>query len=962
MQNRRLLLGTFIAAASLCLFFLGERDAFGAVEMTVDAKAAQGVSHGADLVEMTAIPGTAWKMLIADVNADGTEDLIIGTYEMLVVCLDGKSRQITWTKKLEGVPLALVSVKNDKGKGADILISTGAYQLMRLNGQGQERWTQKTQDLCFAIAAGDLTHDGKTEIAVGGADTIIRILAGNGNPLLESPKQGRIIRAMAVRQMGNKQSELVVNIMFFGIQGFRVPNWEPLWRGDVLAVKNRNTQKRLKVKSTRYGLTNVTGTLLAADLDGDSVDEVIVGSRQNRITVFKDAGKIAWQAHLPFVYETSYSRWTWPQVSVVQQEKGAAPLIAATSYNQGICLYSARGEEVFAGRLKGSFYSFASPYSKDGKVYFGSRVPGDSHVYAIPGTQAGMKAIAAFEPASTSREVQENLAKLDKAISQQTIQPPIDRKDRIRHILNRPPPKNLHDISGLAQQYHQVSDIAGRNRVEIVFRINFSEDPADTNLPQILAPGQEQGLFSQKDIVKFAEMLEKEKVTFLLFGGHGSKPKLTLETIEAVFKAAPTRCIGVGFDEDNNMQLLSGFVSDHIVPLMEICTRYKDKHVMMREMRRWWCDIVQSKSISQQLFQARFRDVLIPIYKGNNPSSSEMNIGAILGLWKSGKVNTWGASILTDSLRWGHIVELSGACQPDQILRGETAMAAMGARVFWVELFHIQFRLTHGQDMLSRQYMGKADPSYEMVCFPFGNARRMLWQMAERGVLEKVSPEQVVVSPLGLQLEYQDTNNAVSLIHKPLDSPNPFSNVSWAMATTHPNYSGKILYHARTYFDTLYPTTPYGYFVFLPPSEADKNIPGITEKLSIKDQTIMENNRALEPQKAAQLLEKKAQEAAGRLPYSTPDAFLVIQQLGDSRDKLILVDPHMLGPKEVNAVVTAAVPLEGCRIRDILSNEIIPSEKNRFQCTVPAGGIRILEVTKVQKRNDEKQTCTIQGF
>ncbi len=488
--------------------------------------------------------------------------------------------------------------------------------------------------------------------------------------------------------------------------------------------------------------------------------------------------------------------------------------------------------------------------------------------------------------------------------------------------------------------------MAGPN-IEIVFHPLLSErDPSIEG--EKMTVDQTGAMINRERFVEIARIFEKNNMFFMLYGSHASIPKMTLDTIEAVFKAAPETCVGVGIAEEN-LHRFEGMLKTFLIPLMELSLKYQKK-IYAREPRSFWFWFAQNESVTKGLFQSRYKDVLIPISKNNNLASVELNVGTLVGLWKAGIINSWGTSALHDSLRWANIYELSGESQPDQILRAELAMASMGCTVYFIEQGNTEFLLEPGNINPYFLYAGKSDPRYSLGYYPLGNARRLFWQLWDKGIITSIRPDQLLISPLSFIIDYiKDTSSAFNVIRRYLGEKRaPFDTTNFTMETTHSNYIGRLLYGAQTYFDTLYPKTPYGYFALYPFNAkhvllSDKK----KEYLLVRENYIYKLG---EERKGNELDIKAildiAEKASLALPFHCKNAFMSIQLLSPNHYRLILIDPNYLIPKGKKISIHANFSLSKYKIIDSLNKETIIPKERTIYITIPAGGFRIIEVMK----------------
>jgi outer membrane protein assembly factor BamB len=145
---------------------------------------------------------------------------------------------------------------------------------------GKSRWTfqsPKPGDAVTACAAADLNGDGCDEILAGSEQGGMWCLASDGRTAWQAAAKGRITTAGAGRLDRSAQK-----CALFGSEDCKVyafaPDGTPKWSYEMPTYKQAG---RVRV-------------LLAADLDGDGIDEVIVGGDNWRYYVLDAQGRERW--------------------------------------------------------------------------------------------------------------------------------------------------------------------------------------------------------------------------------------------------------------------------------------------------------------------------------------------------------------------------------------------------------------------------------------------------------------------------------------------------------------------------------------------------------------------------------------------------------------------------------------------------------------------------------------------
>ena len=247
----------------------------------------------------------------ADIDADGEDELVFGNSDGYLHILDWNESQGTFIEKFQSVDLGgavrgLEIVQLDDDAALEIIIGhtwadsgkvkilDGATLKSEINWTSGLSWshTQSTERDTYGLAAGDLDGDGVMELAVGGSQGYLWVVDA------DTPETD------VGRDVEPEEAEWYVDLTeLFG------SNNENVWgltMGNLDADENMEVavgtkqgwvgvfdgasgelQWKLDIQDDSHHQDGWCYGLLAVDLDGNGIDELVV-AQQKRLTIFKD--------------------------------------------------------------------------------------------------------------------------------------------------------------------------------------------------------------------------------------------------------------------------------------------------------------------------------------------------------------------------------------------------------------------------------------------------------------------------------------------------------------------------------------------------------------------------------------------------------------------------------------------------------------------------------------------------
>jgi outer membrane protein assembly factor BamB len=128
---------------------------------------------------------------IGDLDGDGQEEILLGSYNDTLYCLDAMTGNTKWTYSVgvNHVPAGPVVIADLDGDGVCEVVGSAWFRHFALNANGTERWTYTDPQWAYSFrgpAVADLNGDKYLDVVFGTSSGILRGLNGsNGQPLFQ---------------------------------------------------------------------------------------------------------------------------------------------------------------------------------------------------------------------------------------------------------------------------------------------------------------------------------------------------------------------------------------------------------------------------------------------------------------------------------------------------------------------------------------------------------------------------------------------------------------------------------------------------------------------------------------------------------------------------------------------------------------------------------------------------------
>lgn len=913
-----------------------------------------------------------WKTTHNKVDSKSDRHLILGGVDGNIYILNDKG-EVLIKRNFEGIPSDIVSADIDNSPGDEIVTSVMDKEgnIVLLDGKMNTVWKYNDARTFLAVGAGDINNDGVKEIVGGTSSGEIYALSNKGKVIWKKSISGESsISAIAVGNIdGISGDEIIVGtreegIYFLGGNGNILRHVEP-------ALKEAEGKRHNKM----FWIRNIQ----IDDINNDGRNEIVVGSRPSgMITVLNDRGELVWRTNFPDIVNS----WSNAQISIgnltgdkgkeiicllhgigIGANRNTTPIIVLDSQGR-ICskifpeasyltidtIPSGSGyDQVLLGTTTRSTKLLLTEL-KDLPDYISKRhvtktdestdelyrkiTNRSSVVSAIKGGGRKIHVLQSFTFSDGPKEI-EKLYSFLKARESDRLAFEI-MIDGLREKESGDGVAGGKDRKDGKERREMVKGQKKKGKKEKHQDIDQDQDQEDYHVPDRFKGERN---YSQSDILRFVSEMEQKNIPFYIRVAKNNQLHLSLPTVEKILVAAPGSCRGFIANECSYTR--RGF--DHFVTsmekIMDLLVKYGEKKLIFDEHFDFWFEIPSDYSIASRIFKPAYKNVLIPMYKTNRPHIPELNLGMIMGMWKSGIFKDWGYSAQDDVWKWESIF-LSRS--PDVLLRMEVLAASLGATYFRIE----------GNGEFAKQERGSyvLDPDSK-------RHRDFFHSMVRRGVI--IPPdrsEQVLSSPVLFQKEFNPQQMPkVSETHqsywlKKFGQRGLFS-YEFPLKRVKDEYLPALWTGMDCYYEGLLPKTPYGFVSFVPQWVKPDPQTWASRFVVKENGSIMDSEGRKIPQgDEKKVILESLKKYGNQLPFSADNVVLSINKSDDGNYLIYLIDPNQFNVHDISTKLKLNVKEQVAKVEDVIENKPLNINNSEIQVTVPAGLFKVLRVVPVVKK------------
>ncbi len=248
----------------------------------------------------------------ADLNGDGRQEVVAGARSWRYYAFNATGKQLWQYESVHDATAGAAADLDRDGKD-EVLAGTNYYWWSCIRGDGSRAWgySSRTGPTANAVAAGDIAGDDKWEAIFGGADGYLHVLSANGK-LLWKRNVGDEVTGVAAADLDHDgKAEVIASSLSFSVYAFR-GDGKRVWRTDlgeavaamaVLRVKGGQPLIAAGTDTGRVVVLDAAGKIVressaamppssvlkivAADLDGDGVDEIVVSGEDGSLRALR---------------------------------------------------------------------------------------------------------------------------------------------------------------------------------------------------------------------------------------------------------------------------------------------------------------------------------------------------------------------------------------------------------------------------------------------------------------------------------------------------------------------------------------------------------------------------------------------------------------------------------------------------------------------------------------------------
>lgn len=270
----------------------------------------------------TRLGGTVNDLAVADLDGDGSEEIIVGRQDHWLTVLGADfaerwSRQLQFYRKAPAVNVVFAGDLDGDGR-PEVVCGADNWRFYAFSADGDELWNYESVHPSRSGAVADLDGDGKAEVICGTHYYWASVLNGTGTRRWQA-RFGPICHAVAV---GSFAGDRTRGVVFGG--------------GDGAVHAFDHAGRNLAT----YNTGDEVVTVAALDLDGDGRDEFAAGSLNHSVYAFNAAGERLWRTDLGS-----------PLVRIHPLPAAAGNLLAAITAGGRVAVLDAAGRIVARAEL-----------------------------------------------------------------------------------------------------------------------------------------------------------------------------------------------------------------------------------------------------------------------------------------------------------------------------------------------------------------------------------------------------------------------------------------------------------------------------------------------------------------------------------------------------------------------------------------------------------------------------------
>jgi hypothetical protein len=874
---------------------------------------------------------TIWQVTHGKLGAGGEKYLVLGGFDHHIFVMNRQGKVLA-RRDVEGIPIRIVTADIHPHVGEEIVAAVldRKGSIRALDAGLNPLWQYDDDQTFLSLGVGDINQDGKMEIVAGSLSGMVYALDSRGKLLWKKVlSDGSSIGALAVGDVNQLPGDEIVA----GDRDGRISILDG--KGSILVTGSPKVPG--SGEKRHYKLVWIR-EIQIDDLDGDGKKEIVVGSRPSgMVTVLDGKGRVIWQRE----FSDTVNSWSNSQVSIGNVTGDRKKEILCLLY--GIVLGGQKNTTPIVVLDHGG--NIISKIFPPVSYFEVNAVPsGDGYDSIFIGSSSRSSAcqITSFSKLGLVQS-SPSLSKTDKVTDMVTEKlrmvssPQIDQKTKSKaiHIL-----QHVSFSEGIGEIERLYRFLQSRESGRLVFEmmVDGMREKADKKRKEYKVPKRfKKGkAHPGNEILTFVAGMEERNIPFYIRVAKNNSFHLTKETIEEILTTAPNSCKGFIANECSyTRKNFTAFVNS-LEQVLDVLRRHGNRKLILDQHFDFWLKIPSDPVVGPKLFKPEFREVLVPMYKTNRPHCPELNVGMIVGMWKSGIVEEWGYCAQDDLWKFESIFINPPS---DVLLRMEVMAASLGATYYRIEG--------------NRQFLRREGGNYVLE-EPSTRHRDFFHSLVRKGVIVPLNkPVQLETSPVLFLKRF----NPQEMPSKNEDHGSYWTKVfqrrdilsyDFALKSVRENYLPRLWTGMQHYCDGVFPKTPYGFVCFAPNwvgSEKRRFASRIfsTEGITVSDE---KGTRIPGGQLDTVILDSLKQ-GSKTLPFLADDLFLAIHKYEDGSYVLYLMDTKQFDTRDINTRLRINVSKTKFKIIDVFDNSVLSVGESDIPVTVPAGLFRILKAIPI---------------
>ena len=908
------------------------------------------------------VQGSAWRLALADINHDDHQDLIYATTDGTVYAQDLTTGKHYWDFPLDGFPFSLAAQDINHDGQAEVFAATASGTLYAISPTGQLLWTFRSPLPLYAVAVGDIAAGGPLEIATGGIDGQVSVLSGDGQ-LLANAEVSRFVHRLAVADVDADGIDEIFVIDVRVYANLFELNPSPSTTQATLPMQLTRhpawQQRLLTVPPPKANWENPAAHFVAFniaidDINADQQPDILLGGslwNQQAVQAMHNDGTALWispkQPPFTFIGDTYTEFFSTALIQIAELDADAPGKEILSVAGGLVRLLNSQGEILQQANAKLGFTDLVL----DGKTaYLGSSPNGDNTVYRLDLQQDWVTQLRNLTRQGHARTIGNHLATLRQQVLAYQGSPTTERRYDIRYETTKLKPQDARSAQFAQQLQGWFKQQFPYPNLRLVLMLKIMEDnpPLDSNgQPWSMRRWQVdalKGTHSVEDILAAARWIEQQQIPTVFNIGHHCTPFITLTTAERILQTAPNYAVGFRSAEDECRTRIAHYFQDYFGPLTGLCAQYGKKCTTLNK-NVWWLAVPALEPVYSALFAKQRRQALVAASEDSNSRTPELNLLGRAGLWLAGLIQHVQVSVISDLFSFSRMHEWEYPKHGHPYLRLLVAHTLLGGSEFSTRIMDLQ-PLADGWQFSE---LGR-------------ESTEIFYHMLGKGLVFTPTPEQVKgFSSIGIAVHPPSTawltdgfnGHAPWLWEMDTALSNaviPHNGSLWGNTETPAHALQHVLMGKQRQFGTHIPATPYGLIAFIPAHADLDKVSGIktwwhTDGISVW-QT---GGKKLTGMAAAQALQHSFAEAAKQLAFRAEGhVFLQTLQLSPTQHRLFLIDPGWLDPADRAVTLHQQLAAATWQAKDVLTNQPLPVQGKQLSITIPAGSLRIVDVTLVR--------------